>query len=56
MGTREEIARAVEAGRKVGRNGDEPRTCPYPGTSVLRTAWIRGYAEARPLSNERTER
>nr|WTB07402.1 hypothetical protein OG546_26195 [Streptomyces antimycoticus] len=57
MGTREEITKAVTAGREAGDRGDDPRTCPYPGTSTLRTAWIRGYVEQRPLSAqpERTE-
>ncbi|MFJ2196947.1 Rmf/CrpP fold protein [Streptomyces violaceusniger] len=57
MGTREEITKAVTAGREAGDRGDDPRTCPYPGTSTLRTAWIRGYVETRPLSAqpERTE-
>ncbi|MFD3572811.1 Rmf/CrpP fold protein [Streptomyces sp. NPDC058644] len=50
MGTREDIVKAVAAGRDAGRRGDEPTTCPYPSTSTLRTAWIRGYAEQRPAS------
>ncbi|MGW0756137.1 Rmf/CrpP fold protein [Streptomyces sp. NPDC002814] len=52
MGTREDIARAVEAGRESGRNGDPPTSCPYPRSSTLRTAWIRGYAETRPVSSQ----
>lgn len=52
MGTREDIARAVEEGREAGRTGQPPTTCPYPRTSVLRTAWIRGYAETHPLRTE----
>lgn len=50
MGAREDITRAVLEGRTAARNGDPPTTCPYPGTSVLRTAWIRGYARARPAT------
>ncbi|MGW3711354.1 Rmf/CrpP fold protein [Streptomyces albogriseolus] len=50
MGTREDIVRAVEDGRTAGRNGDPLTTCPHPATSLLRTAWIRGYAEQSPLA------
>ena len=50
MGTREEIVRAVTAGREAGDRGDPPTACPYPSTSILRTAWIRGYAERRPIA------
>ncbi|MFE4203949.1 MULTISPECIES: Rmf/CrpP fold protein [Streptomyces] len=47
MGTRADIVRAVTEGAEAGRTGQEPTTCPYPRTSVLRTAWIKGYAPAR---------
>lgn len=47
MGSREEIVRAVTAGRDAGLAGDAPTVCPYPRDSLLRTAWIRGYAPAR---------
>jgi ribosome modulation factor len=47
VGTREDIVRAVQAGREAGERGDPPTVCPYPRTSTLRTAWIRGYAETR---------
>ncbi|MFJ7337873.1 Rmf/CrpP fold protein [Streptomyces sp. NPDC101116] len=50
MGAREDIVTAVESGREAGRNGDPPTTCPHPASSILRTAWIRGYAEQRPLT------
>ncbi|WP_307865258.1 Rmf/CrpP fold protein [Streptomyces montanisoli] len=53
MGTREEIVKAVTAGREAGDRGDPPTACPYPGSSTLRTAWIKGYAERRPLVEER---
>ncbi|MGW4963546.1 Rmf/CrpP fold protein [Nonomuraea sp. NPDC004186] len=52
MGTREDNTKAVTAGREAGRRGDPPTVCPYPGTSTLRTAWIRGYAEQRPLPRQ----
>lgn len=50
MGTREEIAQAVSEGAEAGRRGDPPTACPYPRTSLLRGAWVRGYARARPLA------
>ncbi|MFF4118970.1 Rmf/CrpP fold protein [Streptomyces sp. NPDC001714] len=52
MGTREDIVRAVLAGAEAARNGDEPTTCPYPATSLLRTAWIKGYARSRPVADQ----
>ncbi|WP_301476774.1 Rmf/CrpP fold protein [Streptomyces sp. LB8] len=52
MGTREDITRAVSEGRAAGDRGDPPTACPYPGSSLLRTAWIRGYAERRPLASQ----
>ncbi|QKN87533.1 hypothetical protein SEA_HFRANCETTE_6 [Streptomyces phage HFrancette] len=50
MGTREDITRAVNEGAEAGRRGDPPTACPYPRTSLLRSAWIRGYARARPIT------
>ncbi|MEV0553144.1 Rmf/CrpP fold protein [Streptomyces sp. NPDC050597] len=47
MGTREDIARAIIEGRTAGEAGEEPRACPYPHTSILRTAWVKGYASGR---------
>jgi ribosome modulation factor len=52
VGTREEIVKAVTAGREAGERGDPPTACPYPGASLLRTAWIRGYAERRPVGEQ----
>ncbi|WP_338146230.1 Rmf/CrpP fold protein [Streptomyces boncukensis] len=49
MGTREDIVRAVTAGREAGERGDRPTVCPYPRESILRRAWIRGYAETHPV-------
>ncbi|AFU62145.1 hypothetical protein SV1_5 [Streptomyces phage SV1] len=48
MGAREDIARAVLDGAGAAREGKPPTVCPHPATSVLRTAWIRGYVRARP--------
>ncbi|WP_445396451.1 Rmf/CrpP fold protein [Streptomyces sp. LE64] len=50
MGTRADIATAVQEGRAAARRADPVTTCPHPATSVLRTAWIRGYAAARPAT------
>ncbi|NML50546.1 hypothetical protein HHL19_12835 [Streptomyces sp. R302] len=50
MGAREDITRAVLEGRTAAQEGRPPSACPYPRTSVLRTAWIRGYAAARPVT------
>ncbi|WP_406334345.1 Rmf/CrpP fold protein [Streptomyces zaomyceticus] len=50
MGTREDITRAVLAGNEAAKSGHPPTTCPHPRTSVLRAAWIRGYAAARPVA------
>lgn len=52
VGTREQIVRAVLAGWEAGRRRESPSVCPYPATSILRTAWIRGYARARPNAAE----
>ncbi|MBT2427210.1 hypothetical protein J7F02_16415 [Streptomyces sp. ISL-112] len=49
---RGDIIRAVVAGREAGTRGDPPTACPYPITSTLRTAWIRGYAERRPVVDQ----
>ncbi|MFI2355064.1 Rmf/CrpP fold protein [Streptomyces anulatus] len=49
MGTREDIARAVSEGAKAGVEVTSPTVCPYPRTSLLSGAWVRGYARARPL-------
>ncbi|MFD4371503.1 Rmf/CrpP fold protein [Streptomyces sp. NPDC058527] len=50
MGAREDIARAIIEGDLAARNGEPPSRCPYPRTDILRTAWIRGYARARPVT------
>lgn len=49
MGAREDIARAVAEGNAAGKRGDRPTVCPYGRDDLLRTAWVRGYARARPL-------
>lgn len=56
-GTREQITRAHSEGAAAGKAGEQPTACPYPRTSILRSAWIRGYARARPITvtTERAE-
>lgn len=49
MGTRVSIVHAITEGRAAGAAGERPTVCPYPRQSLLRTAWIRGYAGARKL-------
>ncbi|MEV7205723.1 MULTISPECIES: Rmf/CrpP fold protein [unclassified Streptomyces] len=49
MSARGEIIRATVAGRKAGRDGERVTACPYPATSLLRTAWIKAFTEARPV-------
>ncbi|MGW2066805.1 Rmf/CrpP fold protein [Streptomyces sp. NPDC001937] len=48
MGTRADIADAIAKGAEAGRTGAAPTTCPYPRESLLRTAWIKGYASTAP--------
>lgn len=47
MSAREDIVTATTAGAEAGRTGQPPTACPHPRTSLLRAAWIRGYAPAR---------
>jgi ribosome modulation factor len=49
MGPREQLAKAINEGAQAGRDGDPPTACPYPRDDLRRSAWIRGYAKARPL-------
>ncbi|WP_371522749.1 Rmf/CrpP fold protein [Kitasatospora sp. NBC_01300] len=42
--------RAVEAGRAAARAGQSVTVCPHPRESILRAAWVRGYAAARPIT------
>lgn len=51
LGTRTTIVRALAEGRAAGARGDRPTVCPYGRESLLRTAWIRGYAQSRPLAS-----
>ncbi|MFD4659333.1 Rmf/CrpP fold protein [Kitasatospora sp. NPDC058444] len=42
--------RAAAAGRDAARSGRPITVCPHPHESLLRAAWVRGYAAARPIS------
>ncbi|MEU9350887.1 Rmf/CrpP fold protein [Streptomyces griseoloalbus] len=48
MDTPEDIARAVEEGRKASQRGESYLTCRHPRPSALRTAWISGYYGTAP--------
>ncbi|MER7691561.1 Rmf/CrpP fold protein [Streptomyces sp. NPDC097610] len=51
MGAREDVVKATQEGAAAGQQGEPATVCPYPATSILRTAWIRGYARARPVAD-----
>ncbi|MEL3944491.1 Rmf/CrpP fold protein [Streptomyces sp. LNU-CPARS28] len=44
--------RALLAGIEAGRNAAPVTSCPYPAGDLRRSAWLRGYARARPLPHE----
>lgn len=52
MGPREQLVRALTEGAEAGRRGDRPTACPYAAGDLRRSAWIRGYAQNRPLPGE----
>lgn len=52
MGARVDLTQAITAGAEARRRGDRPTACPYPRGSLLRSAWIRGYARAQPLATD----
>ncbi|MFE7262248.1 Rmf/CrpP fold protein [Streptomyces sp. NPDC057592] len=47
MGFREDALRARQTGFAAARAGRPPTVCPYPATSLLGRAWIRGYTKNR---------
>ncbi|MDX3214565.1 hypothetical protein PV318_03265 [Streptomyces sp. ME02-6991-2B] len=51
MGARADIVEAIRRGEEAGRTGQRPTVCPYPGMSLLRTAWIKGYASTAPRAS-----
>ncbi|WP_078661184.1 Rmf/CrpP fold protein [Streptomyces sp. NRRL B-24484] len=48
MGFRGDAVRAAAAGRDAARAGQSVTVCPHPRESLLRLAWVRGYAAERP--------
>lgn len=52
MAAIEDLARAVEEGRKAFRRGDSYLACHYPRPSALRTAWLSGFHERLPFEAE----
>nr|WP_170304786.1 Rmf/CrpP fold protein [Kitasatospora viridis] len=40
--------RAIAAGQQAARDGQPVTACPHPRGDLLRTAWVRGYAQAAP--------
>jgi len=49
VGEREALVRALGEGAAAGREGARVTSCPYPAGDLRRSAWLRGYAKARPL-------
>ncbi|MFE1770275.1 Rmf/CrpP fold protein [Streptomyces sp. NPDC059008] len=47
MGFREDAVRARHAGYVAARAGRPVTDCPHPADSLLRMAWVRGYATGR---------
>lgn len=51
-GFREQAAAALQDGRQAASSGQPVTECPHPRGSLLRTAWVRGYASSAPLPAE----
>ncbi|MGW5409018.1 Rmf/CrpP fold protein [Streptomyces spiralis] len=49
---REALVRALTEGAAAGRGGSPVTACPYPAGDLRRSAWVRGYAKARPLPTD----
>lgn len=49
MADRVTLVRALNEGATAGRSNAPVTACPYPRGDLLRSAWVRGYAKARPL-------
>lgn len=50
MGARADMVQAIGEGAAAGRDRAPVTACPYPAGDLRRTAWVRGYARARPLT------
>ncbi|MFJ1708565.1 Rmf/CrpP fold protein [Kitasatospora sp. NPDC088346] len=51
MGFRADAVRAAAAGRDAARARLPVTVCPHSCESLLRLAWVRGYATARPITH-----
>ncbi|GAA1176008.1 Rmf/CrpP fold protein [Streptomyces rhizosphaericus] len=50
MASRVELTRALIAGRNAARAKQPATVCPHPVHTLTRAAWIRGYAQVRPVT------
>ncbi|WP_373920656.1 Rmf/CrpP fold protein [Streptomyces rapamycinicus] len=50
MASRVELTRALIAGRNAARANQPATACPHPERTLARAAWIRGYAQVRPIA------
>jgi ribosome modulation factor len=44
------MTQAIADGNAAGLAGAHVTTCPHPRGSLLRAAWVKGYARARPVT------
>ncbi|MGW9041243.1 Rmf/CrpP fold protein [Streptomyces lydicus] len=56
MGPKEQAVEAILKGAEAGETGQPVTVCPYPRESLLRRAWIKGYANARRAREAETDR
>ena len=52
MAARADLAQALADGQAAAKAGKPPTACPHPAGNLLRSAWIRGYAAARPVGSK----
>ncbi|MFD9863477.1 Rmf/CrpP fold protein [Streptomyces alboflavus] len=52
MGPRQQLVRAINEGQQAGRDRQPVTVCPYPAGDLCRSAWVRGYAQTRPLAGD----
>ncbi|MEV8055161.1 Rmf/CrpP fold protein [Streptomyces antimycoticus] len=50
VASRVELTRALIAGRNAARANQPATVCPHPARTLARAAWIRGYAQVRPIA------
>ncbi|MER0481592.1 Rmf/CrpP fold protein [Streptomyces sp. Edi2] len=54
MGPKEQAVEAILKGAEAGETGQPVTVCPYPRASLLRRAWIKGYAQSAKSSGTAT--